>query len=476
MDFLNKKWLINKVVSSCVVIILFWFSASITRLYAEDSRDIATLQKREDTALSKTKLTEQDISQKSLSLNFQNISIRAVLQILAEFIGLNIVVSDTVQGNISLHLKNVPWDQALQFILRSQGMVAREISGVMMIAPAEEMFAREKKELEAVKQVTELAPLVSELIQINYANATQIAALLKGTENSLLSSRGSVSVDVRTNTLWLQDIASKIDEVRKLLVQLDIPVKQVLIEARIVLVDKRFEQDLGIDWGLTKANNITGTLRGANKMKMSGSPDAVAVDDRLNVNFAVDAIKNPASVGVALVKLSNNTFLDLELSALESEGRGELISSPRLITANQQAAHIEKGEEIPYEESTSSGATSVVFKKAVLSLDVTPQITPDNKIIMNIKVNQDKPSSTLEVKGVPGIDTREIQTQVLVDNGQTLVLGGIFEQDKSKQVKRVPFLGSLPLIGYAFSSEQEISNRSELLIFITPKIVQEELS
>lgn len=411
---------------------------------------------------------------KRISLNFQDIKVRAVLQLLAEFTGINIVASDAVQGSMTLQLNNIPWDQALDIILQTRGLDKRQLGNVILIAPTEEFANRERKELEAKQDLTALEQLRSELIQINYAKAQDIATLLKDKGNSLLSLRGNVSVDNRTNTVWVQDVPSRLTEIRRLITQLDIPIKQVLIEARIVNIDKGFVQNLGVRFGVSNPNHVSGTLEGANNIVNGNTPAATDLNSRLNVDLRAPNIGDakPASIGLALAKLGKNTLLDLELSALENEGTAEIISNPRIITANQMEAKIEAGEEIPYQESTSSGATSTAFKKAVLSLNVTPQITPDGRIMLNLKVNQDK-RGTQNVAGIPPIDTRNVQTQVLVDNGQTVVLGGIYEQEKNNQITRVPFLGKLPVVGVLFRQKQVIDKRTELLIFVTPKIIKQ---
>lgn len=394
--------------------------------------------------------------QKPISLNFSHVPVRDVLQLLAQFQQFNLVMSDDVKGDITLHLQNVPWQQALSVILESQGLDEQQIGNVLMIEP--------------VATMENLAPLQSILIQLHYAKATDLATLLKDKNNSLLSSRGNVSVDTRTNTLWIKDNPEQLAQIKTLIQQLDVPVKEVLIEARIVNIDEKYEQELGIRFGLTRAgNNLTGNLNGANQLAQNVTPAAVNPLDRLNVDLpAINT--SAATLGIALAKLGGGTLLDLELSALENEGGGEIISSPRLMTANQQPAIILSGQEIPYQESTSSGATSVSFKKAVLSLSVTPQITADSKLILNLQVNQDRPGTTL-VQGVPIIETRQIQTQVLVNDGQTIVLGGIYENSQQNQVERVPFLGTLPVVGSLFRHTYKKRDRKELLIFITPKIV-----
>jgi len=423
------------------------------------------------------KLKKEVYSGKLISLNFQNIQIRAVLQILAEFTGINMVVSDKVQGEITLRLNNTPWDQALDIILKTNSLDKRKNGNIMMIAPTADFLSQEKIELKSQQEVTNLAPLRSDLLQINYAKAADIAMLLKDKNTSLLSKRGAVSVDARTNTIWIQDTGAQIEDIRELIKQLDVPVKQVLIEARIVNVTKDFAKDLGIRFGVSKPTHLSGRLRGANQMVQGVAPaDVIPLSDRLNVDLAAIPVSaSPASVGIALAKLGNGILLDLELSALESEGRGEIIASPRLITTNQQSAVIESGEEIPYQEATSSGATAVAFKKAVLSLKVTPQITPDNKIMMDLAINQDRPSDQ-RFNGVPSILTKEIQTNVLVDNGQTIVLGGIYKQDRKSSMNRVPFLGALPVVGILFRNQNTTIANEELLIFITPRIITNTLS
>lgn len=388
------------------------------------------------------------------------------------------VVSDKVQGDITLRLNDIPWDQALDIILTTQGLDKRRKGNVMLIDTKASMDKMEEEQLKSQQTIEKLEPIRSDLIQINYAKAADIAVLIKDKQNSLLSDRGKISVDARTNTIWIQDTGTKIEEVRELIKQLDIPVKQVLIEARIVEVTKDFSQDIGIRWGVSRPTHLSGTLEGANELARGTAPaNVVPLERRLNLDLAAAPLTGatPASVGIALAKLNDNILLDLELSALESEGRAELISSPRLITTNQQAAVIESGEEIPYQEATSSGATAVAFKKAVLSLKVTPQITPDGKILMDLQINQDTPSPQTFL-GVPAIITKEIQTNVLVNNGQTIVLGGIYKQDKNKVINRIPFFGELPVVGILFSNRQITLKNEELLIFITPRIITNALS
>jgi len=428
------------------------------------------------------KKDEQGYSGEKLSLNFQDIEVRSVLQLLADFTGINIVVSDTVGGSLTLRLKNVPWDQALDIILKTKGLGMRQTGNVMLIAPSEEIAAREKLELEAQKQIQELEPLYSEFIQINYAKAADIAKLLKSKDTTLISERGKTTIDERTNTLLVQDVASKLVEVRKLVALLDVPVRQVLIESRVVIANDDFAKDLGVKFGLSKrtTNNFEdnefliagGTHRGG--FETGGAQTGFDPGDGTEgLLVSLPVIGASSQLGLAVGKLGNH-LLTLELSAMEAEGQGEVISSPRVLTSNQKAAYIKSGVEIPYQEATSSGATNVSFKDAVLSLQVTPQITPDDRIIMDLQVNKDSVGEVYE--GVPSIDTNTIATQVLVDNGETLVLGGIYEQERNHRVDKTPFFGDLPLIDWLFRKELHIDDKSELLIFVTPKIVKEELN
>jgi len=415
---------------------------------------------------------------KRLSLNFQDIEVRAVLQLLADFTELNIVVSDTVTGRLTLRLKNVPWDQALDIILKSKGLGVRKNGNVLLVAPNEEIATREKLELEALQQVEELAPLKTEFVQINYAKAAEIAEMLKSKDNSLLSTRGNVSVDPRTNTLLIHDTAEKLNEIRSLVVKLDIPVRQVLIESRIVIASNDFGKELGVRFGvhqndLFNAGSTGGTLitSSSNSVSQFSNNETLTAPDRFNVNLPV--ANATGSIALALAKLPFGTLLELELSAMQAEGRGEVVSSPRVITSNQKEALIEQGVEIPYREASSSGAATITFRKAVLSLKVTPQITPDDHIIMDLQVNKDSIGEIFE--GVPSIDTREVKTQVLVNNGETVVLGGIYEQSNTHQVNRIPFFSELPLIGGLFKKTLIQDQKNELLVFVTPKIVKNNL-
>ena len=429
-----------------------------------------------------------------LTLNFQDIDVRPLLQLLADTSGQNIVVSDSVKGRVTLRLQNVPWDQALDIVLKTKGLDMRRKDNVILVAPQAELAAQEKAELEAQKDIQELAPLRTEFLTVNYAKATEIARLVKSAGGgSLLSERGNVTVDERTNTLLVQDTAENLTAVRSMVATLDIPVRQVLIESRIVIVADDFSRDLGVRAGFTRVSDdikdlmaVSGSAQATDSIMGSaldnlantGQPFPVEVPfgpafERYNVNMPV---ANPAG-RIALSILDFDDFLiDLELSAAQNEGRGEIKSTPRVITANQREAIIEQGVEIPYQESASSGATTTQFKKAVLSLKVTPQITPDDRVILDLVVTKDSvgqlvPSATGGF--VPSIDTRNIQTQVLVKDGQTVVLGGIMETERRDSVKKVPGLGDVPVVGNLFKSKSKINNRDELLIFVTPKILRE---
>lgn len=429
-----------------------------------------------------------------LTLNFQDIETRAVLQLLAETSGRNIVVSDTVQGNVTLRLRNVPWDQALDIVMTTKGLDMRQNGNVIIVAPAEEIAARETADLEAKQAITELEPLYSEFLQVNYAKASDLSTLIAGdADNTLLSDRGSIAVDDRTNTLLVQDTAERLQNIRRMVRTLDIPIKQVLIETRIVVVNDDFSRDLGVRLGVTGVNEnsdgdgglfVSGTGQGTDTMVNSainnlGSSGTIfpvevpTLTNRYNVNVPIADAAGRFSLAV----LQSDYLVDLELTALEAEGRGEIVSTPRVITANQKEANIEQGVEIPYQQSASSGATTVQFKKAVLSLTVTPQITPDNNIIMDLRVHKDNVGEVISTGGlggtVPSIDTRAVETQVLVADGQTVVLGGIYETERRETISKVPFLGDIPFAGALFRSKQRINNKAELLIFVTPRILEE---
>ncbi|TWI54176.1 type IV pilus assembly protein PilQ [Pseudomonas duriflava] len=392
-----------------------------------------------------------------LSLNFQDIDVRSVLQLIADFTSLNLVASDTVQGNITLRLQNVPWDQALDLVLKTKGLDKRQVGNVLLIAPADEIAARERQELEAQKQIQELAPLRRELIQVNYAKAADMAKLFQSVTGATGSQneRGSITVDDRTNSIIAYQTQDRLDELRRIVSQLDIPVRQVMIEARIVEASVNYDKSLGVNWsGSGTSGNYT----------VSG---ASASDSTTFVDMGATS----ATSGIGIGFLTNNVTLDLELSAMEATGNGELISQPKVITSDKETAKILRGTEIPYEESTSSGATSVSFKEAALSLEVTPQITPDNRIIMEVKVNKDEPDYTNEVNGVPPISKNEVNAKVLVSDGETIVIGGVFTNNQTVSTSKVPLLGDMPYVGRLFRSDTVSDEKFELLIFLTPRIM-----
>ncbi|MBT8144793.1 MAG: type IV pilus secretin PilQ family protein, partial [Gammaproteobacteria bacterium] len=428
-----------------------------------------------------------------LTLNFQDIETRAVLQLLADVSGKNIVVSDTVAGNVTLRLQNVPWDQALDIILETKGLDMRQRDTVILVAPAEEMATRERAELEKLRQFEELAPLRSEFIQVNYAKAAELRGLITSSSGgqSMLSERGSVAIDDRTNTLLVHDTAEKLADIRRLVQTLDIPVRQVLIESRIVVVNDDFSREIGVRAGYTAVDqnssdgliSVTGSGVGSDtivgsaleNLQSTGNPFPVtlpSIDDRLAINAPITG-----PIGrVALAILDSDYLLDLELAALQSEGRGEIVSTPRVITANQQEARIKQGVEIPFQQASSSGATTVQFKEAVLSLVVTPLITPDDRIIMDLNVSKDNVGAVVPTANggsVPSIDTREVVTQVLVNDGETVVLGGIYETETRESEAKVPVLGDIPVLGGMFRSTQRVDNKAELLIFVTPRILKD---
>ncbi len=431
-----------------------------------------------------------------LSLNFQDIEVRAILQILADFTGLNIVVSDSVKGNLTLRLQNVPWDQALDIILRTKGLSMRQNGNVIFIAPTEEVAAREKLDLESRKVVQELVPLRTELIQVNYANAKNLADLLKkkvgekGVEQSVLSPRGDVSVDERTNTLIVKDVPDKLGEIRDLVTKLDKPIKQVMIDSRIVIATDNFARDIGVRFGVTGVGvneNTVGTTSGkllatndiinsaAENLISTGQPYPVAIPplaQRLGVDLAA-----AGAPSIAFAILGADYLVDLELSALQKEGNGEVLSNPRVVTVDNQEATIKQGREIPYTVPDSGGGpATTAFKEAVLELKVTPKITPDDRVAMKLAIKKDEVGELVPQAGggfVPSIDKREATTNVLVSNGETIVLGGVFEQAKTKGNSKVPLLGDIPLLGYLFQQNATASIKRELLIFITPQILKE---
>ncbi|CAH1606386.1 Type IV pilus biogenesis protein PilQ [Vibrio jasicida] len=424
---------------------------------------------------------------KLISINFQDIPVRNVLQLIADYNQFNLVVSDSVEGNLTLRLDGVPWQQVLDIILQVKGLDKRVDGNVILVAPKDELDLREKQQLEKQKLEQEMGDLSSEIIKVNFAKASDIAEMINGEGNiSMLSDRGSMTIDERTNSLLIRELPSNIEVIREIIESLDIPVKQVQIEARIVTINEGNMDELGVRWGFTSINGshtVGGSIE--NNLATIGLYDggggdgegedgggSVGIDDFLNVNLAATS-PNATSLAFQVAKLGSDTLLDLELSALQQESKAEIISSPRLITTNKKPAYIEQGTEIPYLESSSSGATSVTFKKAVLSLKVTPQITPDNRLVLDLSVTQDRPGQVVKTGTgeAVAIDTQRIGTQVLVNNGETVVLGGIFQHSITNSVDKVPLLGDLPLLGALFRRSYENVGKSELLIFVTPKVV-----
>lgn len=418
-----------------------------------------------------------------LSLNFQNIDVRSLLQVFADFTNLNIVTSDSVTGTLSLRLKDVPWDQALQIVLDSKGLASRRNGNVLWVAPRGELATKEKAELESQQQVTELEPLRSQVFRLNYQSAGDVRNMLLGTgaaggaggaaggtTSRILSKRGSLTADTRTNQLFVSDIPSKLEEVQAFLLKIDIPVRQVMIEARIVEADDTFSRNLGAKLGFASKTNGAGYGNTYTNVVSPVTQNATW-DNSPAISFPANGINgvNAATVAVSLFNAGAGRFLALELSALEADGRGKIVSSPRVVTADNIKALIEQGTEIPYQQATSSGATSVQFKKANLKLEVTPKITPDGNIFLDVDVNKD--SVGIQTTNGFAIDTKHVQTQVLVENGGTVVIGGIYEQFERNQVNKVPLLGDIPVIGNAFKNNSRTNNRAELLVFLTPRVV-----
>jgi type IV pilus assembly protein PilQ len=415
-----------------------------------------------------------------LSLNFQNVDVRRLLQVIGEFTGMNMVVSDSVSGAITLILKDVPWDQALDIIMKQKGLDMRKNGNVILIAPREEIATKEKLEFESLAQISDLAPLVTESFVMNYVKGEDIRKLLIDPKQTLLSKRGSALLDARSNIMFIKDTPGRIEDIRDMIAKIDIPVRQVMIEARIVEAGDSFAKNLGVRLS-----------SGASSPTFNSSGQIVSVTNTSNgsINSATNTAQNaslnlPATpragsagtVGLSLYNAGFTSFLSAEISALEADGRGKVISSPRVMTANQVDALIEQGVEIPYQQATSSGATSVSFRKANLALKVKPQITPDGKITMTLDINKDTPNTKLSTGAGVAIDTKHVKTEVLVENGGTVVIGGIYTQNVSENTQRIPFFGDLPYIGWLFKNREWIDDKTELLIFITPKIVVESLS
>ncbi|MFA5938352.1 MAG: type IV pilus secretin PilQ [Sinimarinibacterium sp.] len=448
---------------------------------AYQSGDVFTLELQPLTPaeVAEKQRAEPQFKGERISLSFQNVEVRSLLQIIADVAGTNMVISDSVKGQIAMRLENVPWDQALDIILKTKGLGMRQQGNVMLVAPVEELAARERIELEAQKQKTELAPLRSEIVQVNYAKASDMKALLVSGDNSLLTERGRVSVDDRTNTLLVLETREKLDEIRELVAALDIPVRQVLIESRIVIANDDFARELGVRFGASTLGSVgnntvgqSGTNSGSRTVVGGGVPGTTD-------NYIVNLPTALAPAGrIAWTILGSDFLVDLELSALQSEGRGELISTPRVVTANGKEAVIEQGREIPYQTTSGNSGTTTSFKKAVLSLTVKPQITPDSRVVMDLAVTNDSQGEDVNTGAgtAPAIDTRKLNTQVLIKSGETVVLGGVFQEESRNSAAKVPLLGDIPLLGVLFKNKITSRNKRELLIFVTPRVLQEGLS
>lgn len=448
-----------------------------------------------------------------LSLNFQNIDVRSVLQVIADFTGLNIITSDTVTGNITLRLKDVPWDQALDIIMQSKGLTQRKNGNVIVVAPTEEVAAKDKATLEASKQIEDLEPLRTEVFTLKYMKADSLKLILTDEKQRILSKRGSAVLDPRTNTIFVQDLPKKLDEIRAMITKTDIPVRQVMIESRLVLANENFGKSLGARFGFTQTGTpgadgtrittsstignrptgfqdgqltqglhngsvqtaLTDVLNKSQRFNLNSTLTSSDGQPDLNVNLPASALGANAAGALALTlfRLPAGLLLNMELSAMETDSRGKVISSPRVTTANQQKAYIESGTEIGYQQASASGATNIAFKKAVLGLEVTPQVTPDENIIMDLLVKKDSVGDI--IAGVPSINTQKVETQVLVGNGETAVLGGIYEEEEVKRTEKVPFFGDLPAVGRLFKTNTSTNGKKELLIFVTPKVMNENL-
>lgn len=439
-------------------------------VYQTDNRMTVSIKPLSQDDAEKRKKDSFAYTGEKLSLNFQDIDVRSVLQLIADFTDLNLVASDTVQGNITLRLQNVPWDQALDLVLKTKGLDKRKVGNVLLVAPADEIAARERQELEAQKQISELAPLRRELIQVNYAKASDIAKLFSSVTGGAApgaaaaaqgDNRGSITVDDRTNSIIAYQTQDRLDELRRIVAQLDIPVRQVMIEARIVEANVDYTKELGVNW--------SGSLSGHGNFDVSGGTNSTG-----NTFVDLGTSNVTPTSGISIGFTTNNTILDLQLNAMEKTGNGEVVSQPKVVTSDKETAKILKGSEIPYQEASSSGATSVSFKEAALSLEVTPQITPDNRIIMEVKVNKDEPDYANALNGVPPIKKNEVNAKVLVNDGETIVIGGVFSNTQTKSTAKVPFLGDVPMIGRLFKNDYVTDSKNELLVFLTPRIMNNQ--
>ncbi len=475
--------------------------------YQTDNRFIVEVKPIQEDPNRLTQGTRAGYKGEKLSLNFQNVEVRAVLQVIADFTGLNIITSDTVTGSLTLRLKDIPWDQALDIIMQTKGLDMRKNGNVVLIAPREELAVKEKQQLESMQQINDLEPLQTEMFQLNYQKADAIKALISDKEGKFLSKRGTAVVDARTNILFVQDTGGRLEEVRRLIRQIDVTVRQVVIESRIVIADDKFGRQLGVRFGMQTgftlnrryAGGIGGSLNTQPVVSSTGGGATATRETRtqtpfelasglasagysdspqLNVNLPV---VNPAGqLALTLINLGSGNLINLELSALEADSRGKVVSSPRVVTADNQKASIEQGTEIPYvTPGTGNSPATVQFKKAVLRLDVTPQITPDNRIIMTVEIRKDSVGQFVPVQGggfVPSIDTKNVITQIAVNNGDTAVIAGIYEETLNNDVTKIPFLGDLPYLGYLFKTTNKNIEKTELLIFLTPRIVKESVT
>jgi len=489
--------------------------------YQADNRFILEVKPVQEDPNKLTQGTRQGYKGEKLSLNFQNVEVRAVLQVIADFTGLNIITSDTVTGSLTLRLKDIPWDQALDIIMQTKGLDMRKNGNVVLIAPREELAVKEKQQLEARLQISELEPLVTETFQLNYLKASDFSNMISsnrqqqfgagagqtpttGGQGSILSKRGVAIVDPRTNILIVSDTAGRLEEVRRLLRQLDVPIRQVTIESRIVVADDKFSRQLGVRLGVQTgftldkryAGGFGGSLATQPVVTCSGTTctrdtrtqtpyelasglanAAYSTPEQLNVNLPVAGAAG--QLALTLINLGSGNLINLELSALEADSRGKVVSGPRVVTQDNQKAHIEQGTEIPYIiQGTNNTVPTVQFKKAVLALDVTPQILPDNRIVMTVEVRKDTVGQIVVIQGsqYPSIDTRNVTTQIAVNNGDTAVIGGIFEETNNNDVTKVPLLGDIPILGYLFKTTNKATEKTELLIFLTPRIIKESVT
>jgi type IV pilus assembly protein PilQ len=489
--------------------------------YQADNRFILEVKPIQEDPNKLTQGTRQGYKGEKLSLNFQNVEVRAVLQVIADFTGLNIITSDTVTGSLTLRLKDIPWDQALDIIMQTKGLDMRKNGNVVLIAPREELAVKERQQLESRLQISELEPLVTETFQLNYLKAQDFSAMIStnrqqalgagagqtpttGGQGSILSKRGVAIVDPRTNILIVSDTPGRLDEVRRLIRQLDVPIRQVTIESRIVVADDKFSRQLGVRLGVQTgftlnkryAGGVGGTLSTTPVVTCSGTTctrdtrtqtpyelaSGIATagysdNPQLNVNLPVAGAAG--QLALTLINLGSGNLINLELSALEADSRGKVVSGPRVVTQDNQKAHIEQGTEIPYIiQGTNNTVPTVQFKKAVLALDVTPQILPDNRIVMTVEVRKDTVGQVVVIQGsqYPSIDTRNVTTQIAVNNGDTAVIGGIFEETNNNDITKVPLLGDIPILGYLFKTTSKTTEKTELLIFLTPRIIKESVT